>query len=211
MNAWTRAALELMTLALATGLIGSGIALARAKPLRSSDYDRWLIAAIMLVLISAADRLTLLDGQLLGLAALLLLWWGASRRGDVARGEAEPRTSMVSFFGLLLLLVATAGLGGIAIAKVSAGFISALRSAPGGYASLSWFDMLLILAEVARSRPSLGGLGALAPIAWITAATAVVLLWITVLPPVWKRGVGRAAGVAMLLAGIWVAARVKMR
>jgi hypothetical protein len=185
-----------MHTSLAAGLAISGVWLARGKQVGRSDYENWLLAAIMLVLVAAAERLTLLDGQLLALASLLLLWWGAARRSDSTQLDEEPRRSVVGTCGLIVLLMATAVIGMLAVAKVIADFAWALRSAPGGFAALSWIEALMIIADVARSRPSLGGLRELAPTAWITGFTAVAILWITVLP-------GRFGRIASMLIG-WI-------
>lgn len=210
MNTWTWAALVSMHASLAAGLIVSGVWLVCGRSLRASDYEHWLMAAIMLALIASADRLTLLDGQLLALASLLLLWRGAVRRSDSSNLDQEPRSAMVGACGLIVLLGATAGIGMLAVAKVIADFASALRSAPGGIAALSWADTFMITADVARSQPSLGGLRELAPAAWSTGFTAVATLWITVLPGGIRRAAARLAGGAMVAAAVWLAFGLQM-
>lgn len=208
MDYWTGAAAGITSGVLAVAFVIAGVWLARGGRTAAGDHEHWFLASIILLIIAAADRLTLLDGQLLSLAALLLLWWDVVRRTGRS-GEAGPVcSSVVGRCGFGVLLTATAGLGLITIALVVAEFVSALRTVPGGWASLSWFDSVAMVAEVARSRPSLRGLSVLAPSAWLAGVVAVVTLWITVLPALLARVISRFAGAAFVGGGLVVAARL---
>lgn len=224
---WTGAAAGITNGALALAFVVAGVWLVRGGRPGARDHEHWFLGSVLLLIIAAADRLTMLDGQLLSLAALLMLWWNAVKRSEDRRtlgmSEGSPeriptspradplRATPLGGCGFGFLVGETAGLGLLTIALVISQFVAALRSAPGGWAALSWFDSLAIVAEVAHSQPSLRGLSLLAPTAWLAGAVAVAILWITILPDSPRRIISRLVGALLLGGGVAVAVRLIFR
>ncbi|MBL8745360.1 MAG: hypothetical protein JNK58_03280 [Phycisphaerae bacterium] len=203
MELWTGAAIGTATATLAIALIIAGASLVRSPYTETRDFEYWFFAAIILLLIAGADRLTLLDGQLLVLVGLLFLWWNGARRSP---GNSPPMPpTVVGISGLAALFGITFGVGTIAIAFVTSRVVDAVRTAPAGPGSLSTADALQIVAEVARSRPSLRGLARLAPDAFVAGFAAVAVLWITALRGGLKRLVSIAVGLGMIAAALLIA------
>lgn len=204
MELWTGAAIGVVGVTLASGLLASGEWLVRVGRTGQRDHEHWFLASIVLLLVAGADRLTLLDGQLLVLAGLLFPWWDASRRRRSPLRGVGAGYSRVGNCGLVMLSATAAGVGGLAVCFVMTKFADELRGAPGGWNGLSWRDVLQIVADVARSRPRLQGLSALAPSALFAGVAAVAILWITALRGVVQRVASIVAGAVFVGGGLLI-------